>query len=98
MRFGGVEVDLHARLVRRDGAEVHLTPIEFKLFDRLARAPGKVLTHRQLLADVWGSEHVDQLHYLRIYMGHLRTKIEDNPAEPRYLLTELGVGYRLADE
>ena len=63
-----------------------------------ACAPGAVVTHRQLLADVWGADQVDQLHYLRIYMGHLRAKIEVNPAEPRYLLTELGVGYRLADE
>jgi two-component system KDP operon response regulator KdpE len=88
--------DLHEITLR--GEAVHLTPIEYKLFERLAREPGKVLTHRQLLADVWGSEQVDQLQYLRIYMAHLRGKLEDNPAEPRYLLTELGVGYRLADE
>jgi two-component system KDP operon response regulator KdpE len=77
---------------------VRLTPREMALFEALARRPGKVLTHRQLLAEVWGSEHVEQLHYLRIYMGHLRSKIEKDPADPRYLLTELGVGYRLADE
>src|SRR3954471_9965549 len=80
------------------GQPVHLTPIEFKLFERLARAPGRVVTHRQLLADVWGAAQVDQLHYLRVYMGHLRAKVERQPAEPRYLLTELGVGYRLADD
>jgi two-component system KDP operon response regulator KdpE len=98
LRIGDLAFDREARELTRGGAPVHLTPIEFKLFERLARSPGKVLTHRQLLADVWGSEQVDQLHYLRIYMGHLRAKIEDDPAQPRHLLTELGVGYRLADE
>jgi two-component system KDP operon response regulator KdpE len=98
VRIGELVFDRDARELSRRGEAVHLTPIEFKLFERLARAPGKVLTHRQLLADVWGGEQVDQLHYLRIYMGHLRAKIEDDPAQPRYLLTELGVGYRLADE
>jgi two-component system KDP operon response regulator KdpE len=98
LRVANLEFDRASRELKLRGAPVHLSPIEFKLFDRLARNPGKVLTHRQLLADVWGSEQVDQLHYLRIYMGHLRAKIEDDPAEPRYLLTELGVGYRLADE
>jgi two-component system, OmpR family, KDP operon response regulator KdpE len=91
-------LDRAAHELRRDGKPVHLTPIEYRLFERLARAPGKVVTHRQLLADVWGTDQVDQLHYLRIYMGHLRAKIEADPAEPRLLLTELGVGYRLADE
>jgi two-component system, OmpR family, KDP operon response regulator KdpE len=95
---GNLLFDGEAHALTRRGEAVHLTPIEYKLFERLARAPGKVLTHRQLLADVWGSDQVDQLHYLRIYMGHLRAKIEDDPAQPRYLLTELGVGYRLADE
>jgi two-component system, OmpR family, KDP operon response regulator KdpE len=97
-RIGDLELDRAAHELRRSGEAVHLTPIEFRLFERLARTPGKVVTHRQLLADVWGTEQVDQLHYLRIYMGHLRAKVEVNPAEPRYLLTELGVGYRLADE
>jgi two-component system KDP operon response regulator KdpE len=98
LRIGDLIFDGEAHELTRRGEPVHLTPIEFKLFERLARAPGKVHTHRQLLADVWGSDQVDQLHYLRIYMGHLRGKIEDDPAQPRYLLTELGVGYRLADE
>jgi two-component system, OmpR family, KDP operon response regulator KdpE len=98
IEVGGLAVDRQAHEVRLDGAAVHLTPLEYKLLERLARVHGKVVTHRQLLADVWGDEQVDQLHYLRIYMGHLRAKIEVNPAEPRYLLTELGVGYRLADE
>jgi len=98
VRVGGLALDREAHEVRLDGTPVHLTPLEYRLLERLARVPGKVVTHRQLLADVWGTEQVDQLHYLRIYMGHLRAKIEANPAEPRYLLTELGVGYRLADE
>jgi two-component system, OmpR family, KDP operon response regulator KdpE len=98
LRIRDLVLDRAAHELRRDGKPVHLTPIEFRLFERLARAPGKVVTHRQLLADVWGTDQVDQLHYLRIYMGHLRAKIEADPAEPRLLLTELGVGYRLADE
>ena len=95
---GELSFDRETRELRIAGAPVHLTPLETRLFERLARTPGKVVTHRQLLADCWGSEQVDQLHYLRIYMGHLRAKVERDPAEPRYLLTELGVGYRLADE
>ena len=98
LRVGGIVFRRDSRELSLHGRPVHLTPIEFRLFERLARTPGKVLTHRQLLADVWGSEQVDQLHYLRIYMAHLRAKLEENPAVPRYLLTELGVGYRLADE
>jgi two-component system KDP operon response regulator KdpE len=95
---GDLAFDREKQQVFLRGALVHLSPLELRLFERLARAPGKVVTHRQLLADVWGSEQVDQLHYLRIYMGHLRAKLEETPAEPRYLLTELGVGYRLSDE
>lgn len=98
VRVGGLGLDRDAHELRLDGVLVHLSPLEYRLLERLARVQGKVVTHRQLLADVWGTEQVDQLHYLRIYMGHLRAKIESNPAEPRYLLTELGVGYRLADE
>ena len=98
LHIGVLVLDREAHQLSREGVPLHLTPIEFRLFERLARVPGKVVTHRQLLADVWGTEQVDQLHYLRIYMGHLRAKIEADPAEPRYLLTELGVGYRLADE
>ena len=98
IEVGGLALDRQAHQVRLDGSPLHLTPIEYRLLERLARVPGKVVTHRQLLVDVWGDEQVDQLHYLRIYMGHLRAKMEANPAEPRYLLTELGVGYRLADE
>jgi two-component system KDP operon response regulator KdpE len=97
-RVGELALDRDAHRLQLRGQAVHLTPLEFRLLERLARSPGKVVTHRQLLADVWGTDQVDQLHYLRIYMGHLRAKLEDDPAEPRYLLTELGVGYRLADE
>ena len=98
LRTGALEIDLARHEVRRDGRPVHLTPIEYRLLACLAARPGHVVTHRQLLSEVWGADQVDQLHYLRIYMGHLRAKLEANPAEPRHLLTELGVGYRLADE
>ena len=82
------------RLVFRAGQAVHLTPIEFRLLTTLATRPGKVLTHRQLLREVWGPAYVERSHYLRIYMGHLRQKLEADPARPEYLLTETGVGYR----
>ncbi|RZJ00565.1 MAG: two-component system response regulator KdpE, partial [Haliea sp.] len=94
-RFGEVEVDRQARLVRRQGVEVHLTPIEYRLLTVLMANAGRVLTHRQLLREVWGPAHADQNHYLRIYMGHLRQKLEANPAQPQHLLTETAVGYRL---
>jgi two-component system KDP operon response regulator KdpE len=94
-RFGTVEVDRTARLVRRDGAEVHLTPIEYRLLSVLIANPGRVLTQRQLLREVWGPAHTQQSHYLRIYMGHLRQKLEADPAQPQHLLTETAVGYRL---
>ena len=94
----GVVVDLDARQVTRDGAPVHLTPTEFALLARLVRAAGRIVTHRQLLTDVWGAEHVEDTHYLRLYMGQLRAKLERVPAEPSFLLTEIGVGYRCAVE
>ena len=92
----GLRIDLDARSVTVDGARVHLTPTEYALLARLARSSGRVVTHRQLLADVWGAEFTDHTHYLRLYMGQLRAKLEADPAEPRHLLTETGVGYRLA--
>ncbi|WP_427912713.1 response regulator [Ramlibacter sp. MMS24-I3-19] len=92
----GLRIDLDARRVTVDGDAVHLTPTEYNLLARLARHPGKVVTHRQLLSDVWGPEFTEHTHYLRLYMGQLRAKIERDPAEPRHLLTETGVGYRLA--
>jgi two-component system, OmpR family, KDP operon response regulator KdpE len=94
-RFGEVEVDRQARLVRRAGSEVHLTPIEYRLLSVLIANAGRVLTHRQLLREVWGPSHAEQSHYLRIYMGHLRQKLEVDPTQPRHLLTETAVGYRL---
>lgn len=95
---GDLQVDLARRRVSLAGQEVHLTPIEYRLLTTLVRHAGKVLTHRQLLTEVWGPSHVDQAHYLRVYMGQLRRKLEVDPARPRYLLTEPGVGYRLAAE
>lgn len=92
---GDLRVDLVRRQVYVAGKEVHLTPIEYKLLTTLVRHAGKVLTHRQLLKEVWGPLHVEESHYLRVYMRQLRNKLEDNPAHPRYLVTELGVGYRL---
>ena len=94
-RFGAVSVDRHARIVRRSGAEVHLTPIEYRLLSVLMANAGRVLTHRQLLKEVWGPSHAEQSHYLRIYMGHLRQKLEADSTQPVHLLTETAVGYRL---
>jgi two-component system KDP operon response regulator KdpE len=91
-----LRVDLTLRTVVSKGQELHLTPTEFKLLARLVRSAGRVVTHRQLLADVWGAEFTEHTHYLRLYMGQLRAKIEVEPAEPRHLLTETGIGYRLA--
>lgn len=93
-----LRIDLAQRSVQRDGEPVHLTPTEFNLLARLVRQAGRVVTHRQLLADVWGPEFTEHTHYLRLYMGQLRAKLERNPAEPRHLLTEPGVGYRLASD
>ncbi len=94
--LGGLHVDQLRRQVFVDGKEVHLTPIEYRLLTTLVRHAGKVLTHRQLLKEVWGPPYGDQSHYLRVHMAHLRRKLEADPARPRYLLTEPGVGYRLA--
>ena len=96
-RCAALEVDVARHQVLVSGEAVHLTPTEFRLLSRLIRQAGQVVTHRQLLADVWGAEHVDQLQYLRLYMGQLRAKLEPQPAEPRWLLTEPGVGYRIAE-
>ncbi|MBU6492315.1 MAG: two-component system response regulator KdpE [Burkholderiales bacterium] len=93
--FGDIELDLVRRRVVRGGVAIHLTPIEYRLLVTLVRHAGRVLTHRQLLKEVWGPSHVDSNHYLRIYMGHLRQKLEADPAQPRHILTETGVGYRL---
>ncbi len=93
----GIDIDLAEHRVSRDGHSVHLTPTEFNLLARLVRSAGQVVTHRQLLADVWGQEFVEHTHYLRLYMGQLRAKLEATPAEPQLLLTEPGIGYRLLD-
>jgi two-component system KDP operon response regulator KdpE len=97
-RFGEVEVDFASRVVRRGGVEVHVTPIEYRLLGVLAANAGRVLTHRHLLREVWGPGHADSTHYLRVYMGNLRQKLEADPAQPRHLLTETAVGYRLVVE
>ena len=94
VHFANVKVDLAARLVHRDDEEIHLTPIEFRLLAVLLNNAGKVLTQRQLLNQVWGPNAVEHSHYLRIYMGHLRQKLELDPARPRHFLTETGIGYR----
>ena len=92
--FGETRVDLVNRVVDRSSRPVHLTPIEYRLLNVLLTNPGKVLTQRYLLREVWGPSHSEQSHYLRIYMGHLRQKLEADPAQPVHLVTEPGVGYR----
>jgi two-component system KDP operon response regulator KdpE len=93
-RFGAVEVDLARHTVRRDAAEVRLTQLEFRLLAVMLANTGKVLTHRHLMQAVWGPGHADQEHYVRIYVGRLRQKLEHDPTQPRHILTETGVGYR----
>jgi two-component system KDP operon response regulator KdpE len=92
--FGELSIDIPAHSVSLDGKAIRLTPKEFDLLVLLARYPGRVLTHRQILAKVWGPAHVEDLPYLRVFVGQLRQKIEANPAEPQLILTEPGVGYR----
>lgn len=99
LSLGTAKIDLEKRSATRDGAEVHLTPIEFRLLASLAKHAGMVVTQRQLLTEVWGPSHAAHTHYLRIYMKQLRDKLEADPVRPKYLITETGVGYRLlADE
>jgi two-component system KDP operon response regulator KdpE len=95
---GTLRVDLARRHVLVDDKEIHLTPIEYKLLTTLVHHAGRVLTHRQLLKEVWGPSHAEDSQNLRFYVGQLRRKLETVPAQPRYLLTETGVGYRLAAE
>ena len=94
VQFGECEIDLVRRQVRRRGEHVHLTPMEYKLAAALVSREGQVLTHRQLLREVWGPGSVEHSHCLRIYLGHLRRKLEVDPARPAHFLTETGVGYR----
>jgi two-component system, OmpR family, KDP operon response regulator KdpE len=92
---GELEIDLADRSVHRNGEEVHLTPIEFDLLSKLAEHPGRLVTHRQLLQEVWGPGYEDETHYLRVHFAHVRAKIEADPSNPRYVITEPGIGYRL---
>lgn len=94
--FGDVMVDRANRVITRNGAPVHLTPREYHLLMVMLAQPGKVLTQRQLLREVWGAGHSEDGHYLRIYMGRLRQKLESDPARPKHLLTETGIGYRFS--
>jgi len=96
VRIGDVEVDLTARTVRKRGEAIHLTPIEYRLLTLLISSAGRVLTHRHICREVWGPSHEQSAHYSRIYMAHLRRKLEDDPARPKHILTETGVGYRLS--
>ncbi len=97
IEVGPLHIDLASRQVLRRGDEVRLTPIEFRLLALLARNAGRMLTHRQILSEVWGPGRGEETHYVRVYMASLRRKIEDDPARPRLLVTEPGVGYRLKD-
>ena len=94
VEFGDVQVDLSRRVVTRGGQPVHLTQIEYRLLSVLLANTGKVMTQRHLLRDVWGASHVESSHYLRVYVGRLRQKLEIDPTQPAYILTETGVGYR----
>lgn len=93
--IGNIEFDRGARVVRKDGKDVHLTRTQYKLFAFLVDNTGRVLTHRQLLREVWGPERVEHSHYLRVFMASLRQKLEDDPAQPKLIITETGIGYRL---
>jgi len=97
VHLGDLEVDLADRRVRRGGEEVHLTPREFDLLAVLAQHAGKLVTHRQLLQEVWGPAYGEETHYLRVHVAHIRRKLEVDPTRPRYVITEPGVGYRLRD-
>jgi two-component system KDP operon response regulator KdpE len=97
LQLGEARIDFEKRLARKGNVEIHLTPIEFRLLAALAKHLGMVVTHRQLLREVWGPSHVEHTHYLRIYMKQLREKLEADPVRPKHLLTETGVGYRLVE-
>jgi two-component system, OmpR family, KDP operon response regulator KdpE len=98
VEVGPLRIDLGRRQVFRDGVEVHLTATEYRLLALLARNAGRVLTHAQVLREVWGPNQAEHTHYVRVYMAELRRKLEDDPTRPRWLLTEVGVGYRLRDD
>jgi len=92
---GGLQFDLARRVVTLDGSEIHLSPKQYRLLQMLVQNAGKVVTHEQLLREIWGADHTEDVQYLRVFVRKIRNKIEADPARPRYLLTELGVGYRL---
>ena len=94
IEFGKIRIDLGKRLVERDGEPLHLTPTEYRLLTYLITHPDGVLTHRQLLKNVWGPSHANDSHYVRVFMGMLRKKLEDDPSQPKHIVTETGVGYR----
>lgn len=94
IEFGGIRIDMAKRIVTRDGKPLHLTPIEYRLLAYLVSNPDCVLTHRQILKAVWGPSHSQDFHYVRVYMGHLRKKLEDEPTFPKHIVTESSVGYR----
>ena len=96
-RFGDVEVDVARRTVHKGNTPLHLTPIEFRLLALMIHNVGRVLTHRQILREVWGPAYVEHEHYVRVHMGHLRQKLEDDPTQPKFLVTETAVGYRLVE-
>ena len=98
LTFNGLQIDLTKRLVKREGTPIHLTPTEYQLLEALVTNPGKLLTHRWLLSKVWGGTYGDESHYVRVYVAQLRRKLEEDPARPRWILTEPGLGYRWADE
>ncbi|MCX7175094.1 MAG: two-component system response regulator KdpE [Proteobacteria bacterium] len=98
LEFGKIRVDLGRRIVEREGQPLHLTPIEYRLLAYLISHPDSVLTHRQLLKNVWGPSHADDSHYVRVFMGLLRKKIEDDPSQPKHIVTEAGVGYRFVPQ
>jgi len=98
LTIGDLRIDLANRVVTRASEDVRLTPIEYKLLATLVRRAGQVLTYQQLLKQVWGPRYSTQKQYLHVYMGHLRAKLESDPARPRFLVTESGVGYRLKSE
>jgi two-component system, OmpR family, KDP operon response regulator KdpE len=97
LELGELVIDLSERTVLRGGEQVHLTPIEFELVRVLAQHHGRLVTHRQLLQQVWGPEYGEETHYLRVHVAHIRAKLEADPSRPRYVITEPGVGYRLRD-
>jgi two-component system KDP operon response regulator KdpE len=98
VEIGELSIDLADRRITRGGTEVHLTPIEFDLLRVLAQHRGRLVTHRQLLRDVWGPEYGEETHYLRVHVAHIRAKLEADPSRPQYVITEPGVGYRLRDQ